>query len=78
MTRKVNTFALVESVNLSGRVLYKIIFSVDGGISQWSAYGPCEDGKRKRTRSCTDPAPAFGGADCGTFDSEEEIRCNGI
>lgn len=37
---------------------------IDGGWSPWSSVGPCCDFERIMTRTCTNPAPAFGGADC--------------
>ena len=43
-------------------------FLVDGGLSDWgdwSACSPhCGEGTQTRTRTCTHPAPAHGGADC--------------
>ncbi|KAL5248468.1 hypothetical protein ACHWQZ_G017606 [Mnemiopsis leidyi] len=53
--------------------------SVDGG---WSSYGgwsectkPCGTGTQTRTRTCTNPAPQYGGADC-TGTAEETQNCN--
>lgn len=37
---------------------------VDGGWSDFSAFGECKDGKQTRTRTCTNPAPSGGGMDC--------------
>lgn len=37
---------------------------VNGGWSDWSAWSTCSAGKKTRTRTCTNPAPANGGADC--------------
>ncbi|CAH2054373.1 unnamed protein product, partial [Iphiclides podalirius] len=44
---------------------------VDGGWSQWGAWSACtgtgcgaNSGTRERRRSCTEPAPRHGGADC--------------
>ena len=51
---------------------------VDGAWSQWSLYGPCTHaclGIAKRTRTCTDPAPVFGGSACEGINKEEKI-CN--
>ena len=59
--------------------------SIDGGWSgytwsDWSACSkPCGGGKTKRTgtRTCTNPAPAYGGRDCVGASSTEEINlCN--
>ena len=52
--------------------------AVNGAWSQWSPYGPCDYaclGKAKRIRTCTDPAPVFGGSPCEGINEEEKI-CN--
>ena len=50
-----------------------------GGWSAWSAYSACNlscgTGSKSRTRSCTNPAPSNGGADC-SGDSTETADCN--
>ena len=53
--------------------------SVDGG---WSDYGnwsecsaDCGGGKQTRTRTCTNPAPAYGGTDC-VGEATETQNCN--
>ena len=39
--------------------------AVDGGYSQWTAWGGCEiNCRQKRTRACDNPAPANGGKAC--------------
>jgi len=53
--------------------------AVDGGWSSWTSYGSCSKacggGKKKRTRSCTNPRPSCGGRSCaGT--SSQEAACN--
>lgn len=52
---------------------------VDGGWSGWSAWGSCSascgGGTQTRTRTCTNPAPANGGADCVGSASESQ-SCN--
>ncbi|XP_020627814.1 mucin-like protein [Orbicella faveolata] len=53
---------------------------IDGGFTDWGEYGVCSkpcgtDGVKKRTRTCTNPLPQFGGKPCeGT--SEETQPCN--
>ena len=58
---------------------HKCPVAVDGG---WSDFGPwsecsadCEGGTQTRTRTCTNPAPANGGADC-VGDATETQDCN--
>ena len=52
-------------------------FSVDGGFSEfgdWSeCSNPCGEGHQTRTRTCTNPAPAHGGADCDGEVSETQL-----
>ncbi|KOB73384.1 Unc-5, partial [Operophtera brumata] len=55
---------------------------VNGGWSEWSAWASCRcNGAvsgRRRSRSCTEPAPANGGAPCrgaGAQTDEECLRC---
>ena len=53
--------------------------SVDGGLSDWTAWSTCSlscgGGVMKRTRGCTNPAPEHGGANC-VGDLAEEDDCN--
>ena len=52
--------------------------AVDGAWSQWSQYGPCSQpclGTRRRTRTCTDPAPEFGGNACEGVNTQDQY-CN--
>lgn len=41
---------------------------MDGNWTPWTEWTPCsvtcENGTRVRNRTCTNPAPAFGGKDC--------------
>ena len=54
-------------------------FLVDGGYSDfgdWSeCSAECDGGTQTRSRTCTNPAPANGGADC-VGDSTESRECN--
>ncbi|ETB63916.1 TPA: hypothetical protein DIC38_01710 [Candidatus Nomurabacteria bacterium] len=38
--------------------------AVPGGWTDWADYGDCVDGMKPQIRSCTNPAPANGGAGC--------------
>ena len=54
---------------------------VDGGLSEWSAWGTCSKdcgtGTRTRTRNCTNPSPQYGGKDCTDLgDILQEEDCN--
>ena len=53
--------------------------SVDGGLSDWTAWSKCSltcgGGVMKRSRGCTHPAPAHGGANC-VGDLAETQDCN--
>lgn len=37
---------------------------VDGGWSCWSSWGPCIQGKKRRSRKCNNPSPSRGGKSC--------------
>ena len=53
--------------------------TVDGGWSDWTAWDQCPitcgGGTHDRSRTCTNPAPQYGGADCTGSDAERE-NCN--
>ncbi|KAL9952088.1 hypothetical protein ACROYT_G039293 [Oculina patagonica] len=53
--------------------------SVDGGWTNWSAYGECSKtcgkGKKYKTRTCTNPPPSEGGKNC-KGKSKKRKRCN--
>ena len=56
-------------------------FLVDGGLSEWSAWGTCSKdcgtGIRTRTKTCTNPSPQYGGNDCtGLGDAHQQEDCN--
>jgi len=52
---------------------------VNGGWSAWSSWSacsvPCGGGSQTRTKTCDNPAPSCGGADC-SGPSEETQACN--
>ncbi|XP_058816424.1 netrin receptor unc-5-like [Topomyia yanbarensis] len=55
-------------------------FDVNGGWSQWSAWLECRcPGKpvqgRKRTRTCSDPIPLYGGAPCDGPNQQKTADC---
>ena len=54
-------------------------FSVHGRFNDWSDWTECSascgGGQQSRTRTCTNPEPAFGGNQC-SGDSEETQSCN--
>ena len=54
-------------------------FSVDGGFSKFGDWSECSakcgGGTQRRSRTCTNPAPANGGADC-KGNSFETRKCN--
>ena len=52
---------------------------VDGGFADWTPWGTCTvtcgGGTQDRTRSCTNPAPQYGGASC-VGDTFGQQSCN--
>merc|ERR1712050_150773 len=60
--------------------IYEVNEPVDGSWSNWGEFGECDlggstwgEGTQTRSRTCTDPAPACGGADCVGDDEESKI-----
>ena len=60
-------------------LIVKLLISVDGGWDKWSVWSKCSvtcgGGTHERYRSCTNPAPQHGGADCTGQDVMSEA-CN--
>ena len=57
------------------------LYIVHGGYDDWSDWGTCSEtcgeGQKTRSRSCTNPAPAYGGDDCTEIgDATESQTCN--
>lgn len=56
-----------------------LIAKVNGNWNLWSSWRSCSKscgtGSRTRVRSCSDPAPSFGGSDCQGNSIDEE-DCN--
>ena len=56
-----------------------LLFVVDGGFTTWTAWDTCTvtcaGGTQDRTRTCTNPAPQYLGADC-VGDTSETQDCN--
>ena len=52
---------------------------VDGQLTEWSSWSNCTVGSnpcfstRSRQRTCTNPAPAFGGKDCRDIKHMEQV-----
>ena len=48
--------------------IFARMLTVDGSWSQWSSWSSCsvtcDEGLRTRTRTCAEPSPQGGGADC--------------
>ena len=53
---------------------------VDGGWSEWSEWGACNEtcgtGSRSRSRACSNPAPQYGGKECAGDKIQFEICYN--
>ncbi|KAL4238338.1 hypothetical protein ACF0H5_003048 [Mactra antiquata] len=49
---------------------------IDGGFANWDIWSDCsqtcDEGIQTRTRTCTDPSPQYGGADCFGSDTDEQ------
>ena len=64
---------------LIDRLTYNYTFSVDGGWSNWTAWGecnkPCGQGLRFRHRACTKPRPSENGRKCQGKESKQSRKC---
>jgi len=58
------------------RMSCDVNFRVDGDWSSWNSWSACQSGtiNSTRSRTCNNPFPATGGADC-TGSSTEQIAC---
>ena len=78
---KLTKIRLLYLINLNFSAISQRIetFLVDGGYSDYGDWSTCSaecgGGTRTRSRTCTNPAPAHGGADC-VGDSTETRDCN--
>ena len=56
-----------------------LTFPVDGSWTSWGSWASCSEtcggGVQSRTRSCSNPAPQYGGANCVGMSSSTQ-RCN--
>ena len=67
-------------------VKHYLSLSADGSYTDFGKWSECSafcgEGNRTRTRTCTKPAPAHGGADCVGDPSEhlscKEVNCSGL
>ncbi|KAK3088069.1 hypothetical protein FSP39_014276 [Pinctada imbricata] len=57
------------------------MFAVDGGWTDWTNYtdcsAECDGGMKSRTRTCTNPVPSGGGANCSGNDYQCASYCSG-
>jgi hypothetical protein len=50
----------------------EVHFRVDGDWTTWTSWSACQDGNSTRSHSCTNPAPAMGGANCTGAATEQQ------
>lgn len=76
ITLTVSDTLLNNSTTLSATVTQPVLQSVDGGWSTWSNFGLCSStcgtGTQTRTRTCNNPSPANGGANCAGSATETQ------
>lgn len=67
------------TIRPDGATSFTCVTPVNGGWSDWSAWSVCTascgGGTQSRSRSCTNPAPANGGANC-SGNSVQQQNCN--
>ena len=76
----------VSPINSWNIKIMNIFVVIDGGWSNWSAYGDCSvtcgTGSYTRNRECNSPEPSNGGSTCAGDTSEtrecDEVGCPGI
>lgn len=79
---KIDTNNSIHFCSLRGdeRKLWCHYFTVDGAWTSWNNWGSCTvtcgSGSQSRARTCTDPSPQYGGADCAGDTSEFKQGCN--
>ena len=64
------------------------VTAIDGNYTEWASWTECSTtcgpGMKSRYRSCTNPAPAFGGKDCSRLGDPDQVapceltKCPGI
>ena len=82
-----NSSGDITSATYNGQTVTKIISDgttvwdkpINGGWSAWSGFGTCSvtcgGGTQSRTRTCSNPSPAYGGLACSGSTSESQ-SCN--
>ena len=69
------------STDLISLQISELFSSVNGGHTSWSAWSQCSSscgvGQQSRSRTCTNPPPGPGGADCSSLGPNSETKqCN--
>lgn len=74
-----NEIEILLDTSLQDAINNRDLVSIDGGWSEWSDWSTCSvecgGGTQTRTRTCTNPIPYCGGADCVGGNSETQ-NCN--
>lgn len=78
LTRNLHVASLADR-SLQCQNTRKIFFPVDGGWNDWTPWTSCPvtcgGGTMNRSRSCTNPSPQNGGANC-SGDADDTDICN--